>query len=1024
MQDAAKEALGYDESPNFVNAVDLRERPFSGYNHLYRKARETCGLQGVYLLRDPRASLHSEVPVVFYCQAENETAASRIHHRIWNQGSVPFVLVETPGALRLYSGFRFDPRGDDDYERGVLEVATSFNEVAERLEAFHAEAIDSGVVWDRWGREADLRRRVDRSLLGELETLEKELRERNLDREAAHALIGKFVYLKYLRDRDILSDRKLARWRLDADSVFSHRATLRAFREVNTRLGDWLNGSVFPLSSQSVRAEHLQLVAGVFSGGTAKGQLALDLGIYDFSYIPIELLSAIYEQFLHATETGETNRARQTGAFYTPLPLVNYMLAELEARRPLEEGMRVLDPSCGSGAFLVQCYRALIEKRLMKGPVRPAELRELLTEHVYGVDRDPDACLVAEMSLILTLLDYTEPPDLESYPQFKLPKLRDNNVFRADFFEPDSPWARKRDRLKVDWLVGNPPWRELKQGEENDRAALEWVRHNADSFPTGGNQVAEAFFWHSLPTLSEHAAAALLLPAMTLFKMESTRFRARLFETVRVWSVANFANLAYVLFSGRSQAPALALFFEPRAGTAPESDDRELIMAFAPLLANQRVGGGKRPAAGQTKLPRQSKETWSFVVNGAELRELRLEAVADGDFRPWKEAMWGSFRDTKLLNRAAHRFPTLANWSKPFGLAVHEGFQLRKRSSRTEPVPQLAGRTQVDFSKLKHCGRIFSFPADALSSIPEELANVRKGRWKLPWLVSKPPHIIIDASRRFAVYSDEFIAVPARKVGISGRKRTRSLLKALALYLSSDFCRYQQFFTTSEWGVRTSLATLDALRNIPVPLGELSDAELREWAALQESLAAESDPGSPPRESSLREVDARVCRLLGLSPAERILVEDFVHWNMKVVKGKVPPEVVAPPKDAALQRYLKVLKKELDDFIGQSTGLSHELQAVRSETSAVLVVQLVRGTARPPTVSTAGEQTGNTLEGARQHLLRRHSQWLYFERSLKIYQEDVMYVFKPLEAIHWTRRQAILDAGEIVAETLGSREDA
>jgi hypothetical protein len=56
--------------------------------------------------------------------------------------------------------------------------------------------------------------------------------------------------------------------------------------------------------------------------------------------------------------------------------------------------------------------------------------------------------------------------------------------------------------------------------------------------------------------------------------------------------------------------------------------------------------------------------------------------------------------------------------------------------------------------------------------------------------------------------------------------------------------------------------------------------------------------------------------------------------------------------------------------------------------------------------------------------LRRHSQWLYFERSLKIYQEDVMYVFKPLEAIHWTRRQAILDAGEIVAETLGSREDA
>jgi hypothetical protein len=47
---------------------------------------------------------------------------------------------------------------------------------------------------------------------------------------------------------------------------------------------------------------------------------------------------------------------------------------------------------------------------------------------------------------------------------------------------------------------------------------------------------------------------------------------------------------------------------------------------------------------------------------------------------------------------------------------------------------------------------------------------------------------------------------------------------------------------------------------------------------------------------------------------------------------------------------------------------------------------------------------------------------LYFERSLKIYQDGAMYFFKPLEAIHWTRRQAILDAGEIVAETLGSQD--
>ncbi len=141
---------------------------------------------------------------------------------------------------------------------------------------------------------------------------------------------------------------------------------------------------------------------------------------------------------------------------------------------------------------------------------------------------------------------------------------------------------------------------------------------------------------------------------------------------------------------------------------------------------------------------------------------------------------------------------------------------------------------------------------------------------------------------------------------------------------------------------------------------------------------------------------------------------------MRLIKGKVPPEVVAPPADHAIDSYLITLKNGLDEFVGRDTGLSHELHAVRAGASAMLAIRLVRGEARSPTVVEAGQETAASLAKTREHLLRRHSQWLYFERSLKIYQDGAMYVFKPLEAIHWTRRQAILDAGEIVAETLGS----
>ncbi len=58
-----------------------------------------------------------------------------------------------------------------------------------------------------------LKDRVDWKLLGELRVLDNWLQDTGgLDKGVAHALIGKYVYLQYLKDRDILSGRKLAFW--------------------------------------------------------------------------------------------------------------------------------------------------------------------------------------------------------------------------------------------------------------------------------------------------------------------------------------------------------------------------------------------------------------------------------------------------------------------------------------------------------------------------------------------------------------------------------------------------------------------------------------------------------------------------------------------------------------------------------------------------------------------------------------------------------------------------------------------
>ena len=274
------------------------------------------------------------------------------------------------------------------------------------------------------------------------------------------------------------------------------------------RLDEWLNGSVFPLDFSGQHApeqDHLRYVAGVFEGDevTEIGdrQLSLDFRAYNFSFIPIETLSVVYEQFLHAPENPEESeesnapsRGRKMGAYYTPIPVVNLMLAELEDRQPLKKGMRVLDPSCGSGAFLVQCYRSLIEKEFPPGSQpKPGQLRDLLEKAIFGVDVEGDACNVTELSLILTLLDYVDPPDLEGrgQGQFKLPVLRGNNIFCANFFE--TPAANNLPlQKKFDWIVGNPPWKRLNPDrlDEHDRPVWKWIQDNAKQRPVGGNQAA------------------------------------------------------------------------------------------------------------------------------------------------------------------------------------------------------------------------------------------------------------------------------------------------------------------------------------------------------------------------------------------------------------------------------------------------------------------------------------------------------------------------------------------------------
>jgi len=135
-----------------------------------------------------------------------------------------------------------------------LEILEDFNQIAMRLKSLRADSVDSGLVWREMGSAVTPDKRVDWQLLANLRELNDWLRKDGVrDQTLAHSMIGKFVYIHYLRQRQILSNTRFEQWGIDPLHIFSHSAQLNSFLRLVEHVDNWLNGSVFPLSASKIR---------------------------------------------------------------------------------------------------------------------------------------------------------------------------------------------------------------------------------------------------------------------------------------------------------------------------------------------------------------------------------------------------------------------------------------------------------------------------------------------------------------------------------------------------------------------------------------------------------------------------------------------------------------------------------------------------------------------------------------------------------------------------------------------------
>lgn len=374
-------------------------------------------------------------------------------------------------------------------------------------------------------------------------------------------LLVKFILIKYLEeqidgegnsvfeadffDKFILSKRD----RLIFDHKYTFCDVLRGNNVVGllTFLNTKFNGGIFNVSEQEeaeIKAANLNIIADALDGDKdINGQISI-WRYYDFNLLPIEFISRLYERFV----TSVDGKQKSTGAYYTPPHLARLLIDEL---LPLNKvinfsNFKILDPSCGSGIFLVLAYKRLItlwmlenNKYIIEGEKDIKSIKKILSDCIYGVDINEDALSITATSLQIELSSHIRPKEI--WEKLTFDNLEgQGNLTNQGFFK----WY-KLTPLKFDIIAGNPPFnisREEQQkninlGKDDDFSGEKYkdYRGKSQSFPY--NNPALIFLHRCLIKLLKEKEGTLfmIMPSSSfLYMPSSSEYRKSL---VYYWNI-------------------------------------------------------------------------------------------------------------------------------------------------------------------------------------------------------------------------------------------------------------------------------------------------------------------------------------------------------------------------------------------------------------------------------------------------------------------------------------------------------
>ncbi|NSY51480.1 SAM-dependent DNA methyltransferase [Agrobacterium rubi] len=713
---------------------------------------------------------------------------------------------------------------------------------------------------------------------------------------------------------------------------------------------------------------------------------------FRFNAIPVDLISSIYQQF---ARTSAADEARSQGLHYTPVELVHLTLD------PVFEGLSphasVIDPACGSGAFLVEAFRRLVWRAAEGKSVNRALVRRILYTQLFGVDINRAALGIAAFSLYLAALELDEQP-ISDVRDLRFDRLIDTTLFEADSLGEDLP--KQLTTRSFDAVVGNPPWTFVKKAggkrRSSDTSTLRPRRSPDQAFLSLGAELA-----------GQYGRVGMVMKATPFFSKDVHAVAARNHLLERLAPVA-LINLSYLrreeLFP---DALGPALLFFARCGLGPQAD--RMLVGSIPWTPDFR-------------------RTGVFGLGPGEIRSVPLKRVlATPPFL--KAATFGTVRDGWLIERLEKDFPRfdalLQTLERDPSNNRGQGFQVRgdlnmpPASYREMKVvtPEKFSAFRLDYSSLNdfshktlHRPRresIFVGPILLCSKVGNA-SGVERGRYS----AAVSPHDVL--------YTQNFY-------GVSFAGADVRYAFPLSGILNSSLTAFQLALGGPTWGLERPTVEPHDLLSLRIPNLTMVDPAL-----LTELIEAEKNAAADPSSSTyLDALDKSVFDLYDLDPDERTVARDSVERARYLVFENRSERggLITPPDAGTLRAYAGQVAQTVDAYLRARN--ERHLEAViyparltktdlATGVPGITAVRFVMAKGGPGAEPVVRDGDPAELE-ALSALLRGQFDvpippYLNERRQIRLYGSDDLFILKPSEVRNWTRTVGLNDADVILAD--------